>query len=90
MDVITTKICRNCVEKINDIVLFREICASTNTQLRILLSNQIGESPTGDVDTMPGDATGTQFSLLGDFASGAGNVTPKRKHTDVDFGGEDT
>lgn len=36
---LTTKICESCVHKIDDIVAFRTICAATDIQLRIELSN---------------------------------------------------
>lgn len=36
-DKLTTKICQSCVDKIDDIVQFRELCAATDIELRILL-----------------------------------------------------
>lgn len=36
-DKLPTKICQSCVDKIDEFVQFRELCAATETELRILL-----------------------------------------------------
>lgn len=43
-DKLTTKICKLCAFKIDEFVVFRKKCDSTNIRLRIELSNVMGDS----------------------------------------------
>lgn len=40
-DTLTTRICELCILKIDEFVIFRKICASTDTRLRTELSNAV-------------------------------------------------
>lgn len=53
-DKMTTKLCGNCLTKINYIIRFRELCAATDLQMRLLLgnSNSIGDSAIGSLDNV--------------------------------------
>lgn len=48
-DKLTTKICTICFDKINDFVVFRQICATTDIQLRTTLSNVFNDKSSVDV-----------------------------------------
>lgn len=44
------KLCQKCLEKINDIALYRQICAATNFQLKLLQSERTHETTVDMID----------------------------------------
>lgn len=78
-DKLTTKICANCVFKINEFAAFRKICAATDIQLRETLSNGLrAESTVDAVD----EALAAFDSDSGSFSVG-GPTNPRLESFDA-------
>lgn len=71
-DKLTTKICQFCVVKINEFVLFRKICASTDIRLRVEQSNVFDAVSSVDIIGKPAAVAETIYDIpdasIGDFS----------------------
>lgn len=76
-DRLTTKICQFCVVKINEFVLFRKICASTNVRLRTELSNVLDDEASVDIIAVAAAGITNDNASIGDLTlnDGATAVT---------------
>lgn len=87
----TTKICQNCFDKINEIVQYRELCAATNIELRMALGLPIENDETsadeGDHFKPEVVYTGVRTSDENSSSNGASN---RASNTNVDAVSSDT
>lgn len=80
----STKLCENCLIKVNYVNRFRELCAATEVQMRVFL-----EFPGGESDETFQSAVDTLNELTAHAAEmgipdGENVMTRKRKHTEMD------
>lgn len=85
-DKMTSKLCENCLTKVNYIVRFREMCAATDMQMKMLMGHPIGTDVSKSLNLQSARESTTIRNGLNEEISVKPEIVTSRKRRRQDRG----